>query len=51
MAAETLYREGQLSVKAICEQLNISKPTLYTYLKHRGVEIGAYQRQKPGQKR
>lgn len=42
MAAETLYREGQLSVKAICEQLNISKPTLYAYLKHRGVEIGAY---------
>ena len=47
MAAETLYREGQLSVKAICEQLNISKPTLYAYLKHRGVEIGAYQRLKP----
>ena len=34
-------------VKGICEQLHISKPTLYAYLKHRGVEIGAYQRQKP----
>ena len=51
MAAETLYREGQLSVKGICEQLNISKTTLYAYLKHRGVQIGAYQRQKPKQKR
>lgn len=40
MAAETLYREGQLSVQAICDQLGISKPTLYAYLRHRGVEIG-----------
>ena len=40
MAAETLYKEGQLSIKGICEQLNISKPTLYSYLRHRGVEIG-----------
>jgi DNA invertase Pin-like site-specific DNA recombinase len=45
MAAETLYREGQLSVKAICEQLRISKPTFYAYLNHRGVETGA--RRKP----
>ena len=41
MAAETLYREGQLSVQAICDQLGISKPTLYTYLKHRGVDTGS----------
>ena len=40
MAAETLYKEGELSVLAICEQLGISKPTLYVYLKHRGVELG-----------
>jgi DNA invertase Pin-like site-specific DNA recombinase len=40
MAAETLYKEGRLSVQAICDQLNISKPTLYTYLRHRGVKIG-----------
>ena len=40
MAAETLYKEGKLSVQAICHQLHISKPTLYAYLKHRGVEIG-----------
>ncbi len=44
MAAETLYREGRLSVSAIGEKLNISKSTLYSYLRHRGVEIGAYQK-------
>lgn len=38
MAAETLYREGQLSVQEICDQLGISKPTLYSYLRHRGVK-------------
>jgi DNA invertase Pin-like site-specific DNA recombinase len=43
MAAETLYKEGQLSVQAICDQLHISKPTLYTYLRHRGVKIGSRQ--------
>lgn len=36
MAAETLYREGQLSVQEICDQLGISKPTLYNYLRYRG---------------
>lgn len=41
MAAETLYREGNLSVLEICEQLSISKPTLYSYLRRRGVKIGA----------
>jgi DNA invertase Pin-like site-specific DNA recombinase len=41
MAAETLYREGELSVHEICDQLGISKPTLYSYLKHRGVKTGA----------
>ena len=41
MAAETLYREGQLSVQEICDQLNISKPTLYSYLRYRGVKVGA----------
>lgn len=43
MAAETLYREGELSVQEICDQLNISKPTLYSYLRHRGVKVGARQ--------
>jgi DNA invertase Pin-like site-specific DNA recombinase len=41
MAAETLYREGKLSVQEICDQLGISKPTLYAYLKHRDVKIGS----------
>ena len=40
MAAETLYREGRLSIQAICDQLGISKPTLYAYLKHRDVRTG-----------
>jgi len=38
MAVETLYREEQLSVQAICDQLGISKPTLYAYLEHRGMK-------------
>lgn len=44
MAAETLYREGMLSIQEICEQLGISKPTLYAYLKHRGVPLVSAQR-------
>jgi DNA invertase Pin-like site-specific DNA recombinase len=48
MAAETLYREGQLTVKAICDQLGISKPTFYAYLKHRGVETGSRSKSAPG---
>ncbi len=53
MAAETLYREGRLSVSAIGEKLHISKSTLYSYLRHRGVEIGAHQKraQPRGQQR
>lgn len=48
MAAETLYREGQLTVKAICDQLGVSKPTFYAYLKHRGVETGSRSKSAPG---
>lgn len=44
VAAETLYREGVLSVKQIADKLSISKSTLYSYLRHRGVEIGPYKR-------
>lgn len=39
MVAETLYKERKLSIKEICEQIGISRPTLYRYLRHRGVEI------------
>ena len=44
LAAETLYQAGQLSVQEICDQLNITKPTLYAYLKQRGVKTGTRQR-------
>jgi DNA invertase Pin-like site-specific DNA recombinase len=44
LAAETLYREGKLGVKAIAEKLHISKGTLYSYLRHRGVEITPHKK-------
>jgi DNA invertase Pin-like site-specific DNA recombinase len=42
-AAESLYKEGQLTVKEITKRLGIAKRTLYSYLRHRGVEISAYK--------
>lgn len=45
-AAEALYKEGNLSIQEICNQLGISKSTLYSYLRYRGVKIGTYQRAK-----
>jgi DNA invertase Pin-like site-specific DNA recombinase len=42
-AAETLYREGKLSSQEIAGKLQISKSTLYSYLRHRHVPIGPYQ--------
>jgi len=42
-AAETLYREGKLSVMQIAKKLNISKNTLYKYLRYRNVEISKYE--------
>ncbi len=39
-AAETLYREGKLTVDEIASQLGICKSTLYSYLRHRNVPIG-----------
>lgn len=41
IAAELLYKERSLSINEICEKLNISKPTLYKYLRFRGVRIGS----------
>ena len=49
IAAEALYKEGQLSVSEMCQNLNISKATLYKYLRHRGIEVSSFhkrQRQK-----
>ena len=39
--AEKLYQERELTVKEICEQLSISRGTLYNYLRYRGVNIGS----------
>lgn len=38
--AETLYREGNFSVKQICQHLDIARSTFYKLLKHRGVQTG-----------
>lgn len=38
--AESLYKERVRSVAEICDHLSISKPTLYRYLRDRGVVIG-----------
>lgn len=46
-AAETLYRERRLSVAAIAQKLHVSKSTLYSYLRHRGAEIGPYEKSAP----
>jgi DNA invertase Pin-like site-specific DNA recombinase len=44
MAAETLYRERRMGVAAIAQKLHVSKSTLYSYLRHRGVEISPYEK-------
>jgi len=38
--AEALYKNGTIPVKKIAEQLDISKTTLYLYLRSRNVQIG-----------
>ena len=38
--AESLYKEKERSIYEICDHLEISKPTLYRYLRYRGVTIG-----------
>lgn len=38
-SAELLYKEGRLSVSEICEQLAITRATLYKYLRSRHVMI------------
>jgi DNA invertase Pin-like site-specific DNA recombinase len=43
-AVETLYREGKLPVNQIAKKLNISKGTLYKYLRHRNVAITYHQK-------
>ena len=36
MIAETLYKEGRLTVQEICERLGIARAPLYSYLRSRG---------------
>lgn len=38
--AEALYKNGSIPVQKIADQLNISKTTLYLYLRRRNVTIG-----------
>ncbi|MCT3702485.1 recombinase family protein [Elizabethkingia anophelis] len=40
--AETYYKEGKMSVIEISKEIGVSKMTLYKYLRHRNVSIGAY---------
>lgn len=44
--AEQLYQEGELTINEICEQLSISRGTLYNYLHFRGVNIGPPRKKK-----
>ena len=37
---EALYKNGSIAVKKIAQQLEISKTTLYLYLRHLKVAIG-----------
>lgn len=39
--AEVLYKSGEITVKMIAKQLKIAPKTVYVYLRHQGVEIGA----------
>ena len=47
-AVESLYREGKLPVNQIAKKLNISKSTLYKYLRYRNVNISSYQKKSLG---
>ena len=40
VVAEKLYKEGELTTTQICKELSISRNTLYSYLRHRGLKIG-----------
>ena len=44
MVAETLYRERRMGVAAIAQKLHVSKSTLYSYLRHRDVQISPYEK-------
>jgi DNA invertase Pin-like site-specific DNA recombinase len=48
MLAEMYYNENKLGVNEIAKRLHISKMTLYSYLRHRGVKI--YSKRSSGSK-
>ena len=39
IVAETLYKQGEMSVTEICKHLNIARSTFYKYLRHRSVNL------------
>lgn len=45
IAAEALYKQGKLSVNEVARNLGISKGTLYSYLRYRGVKTGSFRKQ------
>lgn len=47
MIAESLYRQGK-PIREICEYLTIAKSTLYSYLRHQGVELSPYHQERKG---
>ena len=46
VAAAALYNQGSLTVNEIVKNLDISRATLYKYLRHQGVKIGSVQNNK-----
>lgn len=43
-AAETLYKEGKLTVSEIILQLGIARATFYNYLRHRNVPVSSFKK-------
>lgn len=39
MIAETLYKQGEMTVTQICKHLDIARSTLYKYLRYRNVKL------------
>ena len=44
---EMLYKRGDLSVNEIARNQNISKATLYRYLRHQGIKVGSFKKVSP----
>lgn len=43
-AAETLYKEGKLTVSEIISQLGIARATFYNYLRHRNIPVSSFKK-------